>query len=64
MESKEREAYRMKCEHRGILSGLCCKKSHYYSRGVLTVAVDIACTPDCNCLRMKRFDKQKKEEKI
>lgn len=61
MESKEREAYRMKCKHYGVLSGLCCKKSHYYSKGALTIALDISCTPDCDCARMKRYDKRKKD---
>lgn len=60
MESKEREAYRMKCKHYGVLSDLCCNKSHYYSKGGLTIAVDIACTPDCGCARMKRYDKRTK----
>lgn len=59
-ESKEREAYRMRCKWHGVLSGLCCKKSHYYSKGALTVAYDIYCTPDCDCERMRRFDKRKK----
>ena len=60
-ESKEREAYRMKCKHYGVLSGLCCKKSLYYSKGALTIAYDILCTPDCDCARMRRFDKRKKD---
>lgn len=60
METKEREAYRMKCKHYGV-EGLCCDKSHYYSKGILTIAVEIACTPDCNCARMKRYDKRKKD---
>lgn len=61
-ESKEREAYRMKCKWYGKASGLCCDKSHYYCKGALTIAVDVACTPDCDCARMKRYDKRKKEE--
>lgn len=63
MESKEREAYRKKCKHYGA-DGVCCEQSHYYCKGEATIAVDIACTPDCNCARMKRFDKRKKQEQI
>ena len=61
IESKEREAYRMKCKHYGVLSGLCCKKSLYYSKGALTIAYDIYCTPDCDCARMRRYDKRHKQ---
>lgn len=60
MESKEREAYRKACRHYSDVSDLCCCKSHYYSKGGLTIAVDIACTLDCDCARMKRYDKRKK----
>lgn len=60
-ESKEREAYRMKCRHHSRVSDLCCDKSHYYCKGALTIAYDILCTPDCDCARMKRYDKRKKD---
>lgn len=59
-EAKEREAYRMRCKHYSMLSGLCCKKSIYYCKGALTVAYDVLCTPDCGCARMKKYDKRKK----
>lgn len=62
METKERESHRKACRHYGALSGLCCKKSLYYSVGVLSIAYDIYCTPDCDCARMKRFDKLNKEK--
>lgn len=61
-ETKEREAYRTKCKHYGVLSGLCCKKSIYYCKGALTVAYDVLCTPDCGCARMKRYDEMNKHK--
>lgn len=61
MESREREAYRKGCRHHSRVSDLCCKKSHYYCKGALTIAVDVACTPDCDCARMRRFDKRRKD---
>lgn len=62
MESPAREAYRMRCKHYGVLSGLCCKKSIYYCKGALTVAYDVLCTPDSKCARMKRWDKMNKDK--
>lgn len=61
-ETKQREAHRMACKHYGKASGLCCDKSHYYSKGILTIAVEITCTPDCDCARMRRYDKMKNQE--
>lgn len=63
MESKEREAYRMKCRYYGV-EGNCHKQSHAERIYGYYFAIDIACTPDCDCARMKRFDKRKKEEQI
>lgn len=62
MESKEREAYRKRCKHYGEASGLCCDQSHYYRKGETTIAVEIRCTPDCNCARMKRYGKMNKQD--
>lgn len=63
-ESFEREQYRMECKHYAPMSGHCRKQSgslgkRYpgfpYSppRGF----IDINCTPDADCARMKRYDK-------
>lgn len=62
MESPAREAYRKRCKHYGKASGLCCEQSHYYCKGEATIAVDILCTSDCNCARMKRYDKMNKHK--
>ena len=48
MESKEREAYRMKCRHYGV-EGNCHKQSHAERIYGYYFAVDVACTPDCDC---------------
>lgn len=56
-ESKEREAYRQACRHYGI-EGNFYKQSHAERIYGYCFAVDIACTPDCGCARMKRFDKR------
>ena len=58
-ETKEREAYRKRCRHYGA-EGDCHKQSHAERIYGYYFAVDIACTPDCDCARMKRFDKRKK----
>lgn len=60
-ESKEREAYRMKCRYHSPASGHCGRKSHCERIYGFYFAVDIACTPDCNCARMKRYDEMNKE---
>ncbi len=62
-ESNEREAYRKRCKHYGVDGG-CRKQSHAERIYGYYFAVDIACTPDCKCARMKRFDKRKKQEQI
>lgn len=60
-ESKEREAYRMRCKHYGCDDG--CGKRSYVKRinDIHSIGVVILCTPDCNCARMKRYDKMKNE---
>lgn len=62
-ESKEREAYRMKCKYYHYGSDHCQKQSH--GRKLLNLPyapyvefVDFICTPDCDCVRMRRFDKR------
>ena len=60
-ESKEREAYRMRCRYYGV-EGNCHKQSHAERIYGYYFAVDVACTPDCNCARMKRCDKMNKEK--
>lgn len=66
MESKEREAHRKKCKHYGV-DGVCWKLSHSLGQwhGIAFVPhcghITSRCTPDCNCARMKRYDKMKKE---
>ena len=62
MESKEREAYRMKCKHYNYASDHCGKRSHGRKSFDLFYApyvefVDFICTPDCKCARMRRYDK-------
>lgn len=65
-ESKEREAYRMKCKYHGVNDN-CIKQSSpiqpYFMSFVLwTGHMSVACTPDCDCARMRRYDKRKKQE--
>ena len=63
-ESKEREAYRMKCKDYGV-EGNCHKRSlsmpYFMHLAACSVHTLIACTPDCDCARMRRYDKRKKE---
>lgn len=56
METKEREAYRMRCKRYGV-EGNCHKQSHAERIYGYYFAVDIACTPDCKCARMRRYDR-------
>lgn len=60
-ESKEREAYRMKCRYYGCDGG--CGKRSYVKRinAFNSMGIVILCTPDCGCARMKRYDKRKKD---
>lgn len=61
-ETKEREAYRMRCKHYNYASDHCSKQSHAERIYGYYFAVDVACTPDCGCARMKRYDKMNKEK--
>ena len=66
METKEREAYRMACKYRGVNDN-CIKRSSpirpYFMSFVLwTGHTFVACTPDCGCARMKRYDKLNKDK--
>lgn len=63
METEEREAYRKACKHYGV-EGDCHKQSHAEHIYGYYFAVDVACTPDCDCARMRRYDKRKKQEQI
>lgn len=59
-ESKEREAYRKACRHYGVEQH-CYKQSRYWFDCGIAYAHDILCTPDCDCARMIRYDKRKKD---
>lgn len=67
-ESNEREAYRMKCKHYTEPNGHCRKQSgscmplYGFSYAKHTAYIDINCTPDCCCARMRRFDKQQNKK--
>ena len=67
MESKEREAYRKRCKHYGV-DGNCREQSImrelYTTHGELFCRKPllISCAPDCNCARMKRYDKMNKKK--
>lgn len=62
-ETIEREQYRMRCKHYGI-EGHCRKQSREISNygsvwafPYTRMFVDVVCTSDANCERMKRYDK-------
>ena len=59
-ESKERESYRKACRHYGVVGG-CYERSRTFSNERVTIAVELDCTPDCGCARMRRYDKRKKD---
>lgn len=65
-ESKEREAYRKACRHYGT-DGACWKMSHSLGQwyGIVFAPfvghITTCCTPNCDCARMRRYDKRKKE---
>lgn len=65
MESPAREAYRKKCRYYGAdgncLSGKRVSADGYTHISLLKSHIQIACTPDCNCTRMKRYDKMNKK---
>lgn len=62
-ESFEREQYRMQCKYYGVASGHCHKQSGAcmpkfgFPFAPMTAYIDINCTPDADCARMKRYDK-------
>lgn len=56
-ESKEREAYRKKCRHYGVEGN--CRGLSKCGHGC---AYDVMCSEDAQCRRMKRYDKEHKEE--
>lgn len=60
-ETKEREAHRMRCKHYGV-EGNCYKQSHAERIYGYYFAVDVACTPECKCERMRMWDKMNKEK--
>lgn len=66
METNEREAYRMRCKYYSDVSGHCRKQSgpcmplYGFPYAPNTAYIDINCTPDCDCARMRRWDKQHK----
>ena len=64
-ESPAREAYRMRCKHYGV-DGDCHNYSTALRPGWVCWTferghVSITCTPDCNCARLKRYDKMNKK---
>lgn len=67
MESKEREAYRMACKHYGV-EGNCHKRSlNITAYGpiwdtTMKIYAMVNCTPDCDCARMRRYDKQQNKK--
>lgn len=71
METPEREAYRMKCRYYSEPNGHCRKQSgpigyRFVANPIRCVPIgfiDILCTPDTDCARMKRYDKLHQHEK-
>lgn len=62
MESKEREAYRMKCRYYGCDGG-CGKRSYAkHINAFNSMGIVILCAPDCGCARMRRYDKLNKDK--
>ena len=66
MESPAREAYRKACKHYGV-DGDCYNYSTALRPGWVYWSferghVSITCTPDCNCVRIKRYDKMNKQD--
>lgn len=60
-ESKEREAYRKACRYYGV-DGSCYNYSTVLYSGCVCYQIErghvsIICTPDCDCARMRRYDK-------
>lgn len=65
METKEREAYRMRCKHYGV-DGMCWKRSSlqefYDEAGKLIFKGHVNLDCDCDCARMRRYDKLSKDK--
>lgn len=61
-ESKEREAYRKACRYYGVLGGCHAKSKCETAYFGIQWSTDILCTPDCDCARMRRYDKMKKKK--
>lgn len=67
MESKEREAYRMKCRYYGV-EGNCHKQSRtFFTRSEISdtelkIHMIANCTPHSICERMRRYDKKIRNE--
>lgn len=67
MESPAREVYRKRCKHYGV-EGNCRKRSLNISAyepiwdTTMKMYAVVNCTPDCNCARLKRYDKMKKDK--
>lgn len=63
VESAEREQYRMRCKYYSFESGHCYKQSSVclprfgFPRASMIAFVDINCTSDADCARMRRYDK-------
>lgn len=60
-ETKEREVYRKKCRYYGV-DGNCHKQSHAERIYGYYLAVDVACTPDCDCAMMMMWNKMNKDK--
>lgn len=56
-ETSERRLYRKKCRHYSGWVGHCLKRSG----GSNGFFIDVCCTPDANCARMRRYDNKIKK---
>lgn len=65
-ESPERREYREKCKHYGV-DGNCHKRSVDISGygpiwdTTMKIHAQVLCLPNCDCARMKRYDKLHKD---
>lgn len=67
MESSAREAYRKKCKHYGVEGNRRKRSLNITAYGpiwgtTMKMYAVVNCAPDCNCARMKRYDKMNKKE--
>lgn len=62
METNDRKAYREKCKWHGVLGGCHVKSKCETAYFGVQWSADILCTPSCDCPRMRRYDKEHKEE--